>query len=568
MTAMATLRSLSASTARTQNAISTGMRISEASHNAAYWSISTTMRSDSKAVRVVQDALGLSMAKLDVSYAAMTNAIDTVSEIKARLVAAAATPGSAAAIQTEIGQLVAQARTAAGSATFAGANWLSTDIEDIREAPPDLTTVSMTSSYTRDADGNVHVGTIDLDLKATALFNVGGGGIFEADPRSPKSIGGIRGVTSDGSWATTNLRAGNPAGKVFSFNGPVDLSGGRTITFDLTVDADSPGQSLSPPLNPGSTKTGITIDSTLVEAVLPGSGAVIADFRQMAAVLNAALAGSGAYAALVPDPHRQGEVLPNLYAMQSSESSGLDGSAVSISNLTVSPPGSSGGLSEFGTAFGTRGNAMTLAFEPFKVYKDVEISFEFELNGSRQSHVITRDFVDGLLGNDDGKVSTAADMHLLLDALIGQPGLIIENDGSSVTIWSDSNDRLNGAKSRIGFSSIGVNVEPLAAYGLEDIDVASRYDLLPAYTAAVDTMLQKAIAGAATLGATKTRVELQRDFSSALLDSMDRGISQLVDADMEKETTRLRALDVQMQLATQALGIANSMPQTLLHLFG
>ena len=43
----------------TQNRISTGLRVADASDNAAYWSIATTMRSDNAALSTVQDALGL-----------------------------------------------------------------------------------------------------------------------------------------------------------------------------------------------------------------------------------------------------------------------------------------------------------------------------------------------------------------------------------------------------------------------------------------------------------------------------------------------------------------------------
>ena len=56
-------------------------------------------------------------------------------------------------------------------------------------------------------------------------------------------------------------------------------------------------------------------------------------------------------------------------------------------------------------------------------------------------------------------------------------------------------------------------------------------------------------------------------FTSDLMDSIDRGVGQLVDADMNKESTRLQALQVQQQLGIQALSIANSNSQTILSLF-
>ena len=45
------------------------------------------------------------------------------------------------------------------------------------------------------------------------------------------------------------------------------------------------------------------------------------------------------------------------------------------------------------------------------------------------------------------------------------------------------------------------------------------------------------------------------------------GIGTLVDADMEETSARLQALQVQQQLSTQALSIANQAPQNLLALF-
>jgi flagellin len=46
---------------------------------------------------------------------------------------------------------------------------------------------------------------------------------------------------------------------------------------------------------------------------------------------------------------------------------------------------------------------------------------------------------------------------------------------------------------------------------------------------------------ATNLGAIKNRIGLQQDFVKTLTDSLDRGIGQLVDADMNAESTRLQA---------------------------
>ena len=83
----------------------------------------------------------------------------------------------------------------------------------------------------------------------------------------------------------------------------------------------------------------------------------------------------------------------------------------------------------------------------------------------------------------------------------------------------------------------------------------------------VDTALGSVITAASDLGAASKRIELQQTFVSNLMDAVDRGISQLVDADMNEESTRLQALQVQQQLGIQALSIANSSSQNILSLF-
>src|ERR1700754_3037769 len=88
MAALQTLRSINGKMEETQQRISSGYRVETASDNAAYWSIATTMRSDNKALSTVQDALGLGAAKTDTAYTGLDSAINVVTEIKSKLVAA------------------------------------------------------------------------------------------------------------------------------------------------------------------------------------------------------------------------------------------------------------------------------------------------------------------------------------------------------------------------------------------------------------------------------------------------------------------------------------------------
>ncbi len=83
----------------------------------------------------------------------------------------------------------------------------------------------------------------------------------------------------------------------------------------------------------------------------------------------------------------------------------------------------------------------------------------------------------------------------------------------------------------------------------------------------VDNAISSMTTAASDLGASKKRIEMQTDFVSSLMDAIDRGVGQLVDADMNAESTRLQALQTQQQLGVQALSIANSSSQTILSLF-
>ena len=84
---------------------------------------------------------------------------------------------------------------------------------------------------------------------------------------------------------------------------------------------------------------------------------------------------------------------------------------------------------------------------------------------------------------------------------------------------------------------------------------------------AVDQMLKNITDAGATLGAMNKRIELQKSFVTNLTDVIDKGVGRLVDADMNEESTRLKALQTQQQLGIQALSIANGNAQNLLTLF-
>lgn len=115
---------------------------------------------------------------------------------------------------------------------------------------------------------------------------------------------------------------------------------------------------------------------------------------------------------------------------------------------------------------------------------------------------------------------------------------------------------------------VWVTSKPSAAFGgladLTQIDVANNPTVS---LTKIDQMIAQAIASASEIGAVESRIDTQKDFVSKLTSAMQVGVGSLVDADMNEESTRLQALQVQQQLATQALTIANQSTQSLTSLF-
>lgn len=182
MTALQNLNQTNKETLMVQNRVSTGLRVSSASDNAAYWSIATTMRSDRQALSTVSDALGLGAATVDVAIQGLESAIKTTSDIKAKLVAARQPGVDRAKIQSEIEQLQSSLTSAVETSSFSGQNWLKSDSGGA------VTTRTLVSSFSRDSAGDISIGTISVDLSATGSLlidtNATPAGILDTDRTS------------------------------------------------------------------------------------------------------------------------------------------------------------------------------------------------------------------------------------------------------------------------------------------------------------------------------------------------------------------------------------------------
>lgn len=172
LTALQSLNATNKALETTQNRISTGFRVSSASDNAAYWSIATTMRSDNKALSTVQDTLGLGASQVDTAYTGMQKAIDTVNDIKTKLVSSqGASSADKEKYDTEIKALQAQLKSYADAATFSGANWLSVDTTSGHTTAGTFNDVKIVASFNRNAAGAASMSTIDVKVQDIKLYD-------------------------------------------------------------------------------------------------------------------------------------------------------------------------------------------------------------------------------------------------------------------------------------------------------------------------------------------------------------------------------------------------------------
>ena len=136
--------------------------------------------------------------------------------------------------------------------------------------------------------------------------------------------------------------------------------------------------------------------------------------------------------------------------------------------------------------------------------------------------------------------------------------LTLTNNTATDALVIDTSEFLSGTAGGVG-NSDGLG-------DLSTIDVSTDTGASNALLA-IDTLIDKSIDAAAAFGSAQGRIETQSNFIGQLTDSLKSGIGSLVDADLEATSARLQALQVQQQLGTQALSIANQAPQSILSLF-
>jgi flagellin len=125
MVALQTLNATNRDLFKTQNAISTGLKVASAKDNGAIWAIANKMRSDVSAYDRVVESNDRASAKVDVAIASGESIMELLNEMKGKALAASQVGLSASAqsaLDADFIQLRDQITSIVANSTFDGAN--------------------------------------------------------------------------------------------------------------------------------------------------------------------------------------------------------------------------------------------------------------------------------------------------------------------------------------------------------------------------------------------------------------------------------------------------------------
>jgi flagellin len=142
------------------------------------------------------------------------------------------------------------------------------------------------------------------------------------------------------------------------------------------------------------------------------------------------------------------------------------------------------------------------------------------VDSSAATYSATKSVVASFSRASDGTVSVST-----IDVDITATELFDANDQSGIL---DSTFTTTGG----GAVTVSVSDLDITAANIDDTD-------LDEMISAVDTAFSSMTDAASTLGSSSKRIDMQSEFVNNLMDAVDRGVGQLIDANMEEESTRL-----------------------------
>ncbi|AWN46618.1 flagellin [Methylobacterium terrae] len=581
MTALTTLKSINSQLDTTSNRVSTGQRVSTASDNAAYWSIATTVRTDNASLSAVKDSLGLGSSAVDTAYNGLNSIITDLQNIRGKL-QSAMTPGvDRAKVQTEIAAIQSKMKATADSSNSSGQNWLSVDSTATNTNYQ--ATQKVVAGFSRGSDGTITFSMVNIDVNSIKLYDKNAGSSV-TKPATAAQVVGSTSLTGTGAFSPGGIAdfATPSGGLTKQVNFVIDLGGGASAAIQLDKDtlkstakdltkvttdemlaainnqiAASGAAKLTGKVTAGLDTSGrlnFTTVGTGTGATLKIGNANTTDTTKFAAsdigfgtTSNAPLLTAGTnYAALDISGANTKVITVN------------DGGGVKTVTLNAAAYTGAGSAVSSGAATLSGADAVTLINSQLKTLGSTATAsfaggkISFTTTGAGTGAAVTVAGTDVTsFGFTSGQTITGTNAS----AGAGTAATTTTAKGILDTNTGTYNASFGGG----GYSVTNFNIANLVGSD-GDADVSS-----------ILTMVDKAIASVTDagtkLGANKTQIDGQKTFVDTLMKANDRTIGILVDADVEEESTKLKALQTQQQLAVQALSIANSASQNVLSLF-
>ena len=157
-------------------------------------------------------------------------------------------------------------------------------------------------------------------------------------------------------------------------------------------------------------------------------------------------------------------------------------------------------------------------------------------------------------------------------ALRDQIGKILENaEFDGINLLDGSTAEVRALANAEGNNYVTVQAQSMSLGGailtVSATATISSQTNASAMVTALDTSITQVNLALSKLGTGSKKLTIHKTFVDKLSDELERGIGNLVDADMATESARLQSLQTKQQLGVQALGIANQAPQAVLSLF-
>jgi flagellin len=573
MSALQVLRAVNKGINTASERLTTGQKINTAVDGAAYWAIATTLRSDNSVLSTVKSSLSLGIAAVDVALTGLSETLQDLGSLQERLIFATTPGADILSIQRDIEALQEKMRTDADSAGAFGQNWLSIDSSGNNLNWSRF--ASFTLGVPRDSEGITSIQSEQLDIASIALFDKN-----TVNPHKPLVYGDVLIDQIDRLAATINQSSLNS--QVFAYRGYSDKSGSGTLYLQAreltkTITASfTDGDAL--PL------AGVPVNLPIDRFGDLSYSYVPIPISSLSAGDTITIEVSGAAAVTVP---------------VTTEGDGLDFTGTNEVHLQVRPfrekyPDVIYDVVVNGAVLAAEGVANLANVPHWKIVDEIakQISNQYEANfieeGPRNEiYVDVRGFTYSSLSFfvDASGPKSAVDVtvggptggHSLIDIGYGTVAGANKQDlgyqephrepkgilDTTIGVPSSWRTDLSGIRVPIGYMSVSVAGPGTAL----SITPRTTQEQIQAFIQYVDKNKGQVMDVTSRLGSLKTLLTAQTAFVNRSSQILQSAIGTLVDADIEEESVRLKALQTQQQLAVQALSIANNNTQTILSLF-